>query len=1269
MNELLNKGLAAHRQGRFQEAEEVYRQALLAGAQEDNTEALFLYGTLLLQLGRLEQAIDFLRRAATGNPDDYRIWLNLAEALRQAGQLADAESAAKQAQRIAPGLPTIHLLLGNIDRARGFPLDALRQYRRALGGDTSLEAAWVNLVSLQLELGKASEARDEAGAGTKFCPSTELKKLLGRAHFALGETEQAIQAFILAGDAESLVMAALIRRDAGCDEDAHVFFRKALSVDPYNALALYNRARVWRGEKKLDEAVADLLACIQQHPAYRPALGFAAELLPLVGDFSGQAAVKERILSLGVVEGVAGTAPFEILCLVDDPALQLATARQASLELTRPRPVPPVADREKRLTIGYLSSDFIDHALSRVLAGVFEKHDRQNFRVIAYATRPDDGSEISRRIRGAAEVVRDVAGLSQQAIAALITQDQVDILVDLNGHTWGSMLGVLGYRPAPVQATYMGYPGTTGYAAVDYLIADGFVIPPEAEKYYSEAVVRLPNCYWAPDDRPDKPEQLTRKDCGLPEHGVVFACFNRANKFSAEMIKAWLDILAAVPDSIFWLLAEHPRLQSSLRSMAATAGVAPERLVFAEPADYCRYLGRLTLVDLFLDTYPYGAHTLAFDALRVGTPILTLCGQSFAARVAGSLLHALGIPELVAHDPGAYRRQAVSLGQDPAQLERVRRHLREARKDSPIFDVEIFTRHLEGAYRLMWQHAREGKAPIAIRVPEIRPAKIPDTAPEAHRSGQPADDLILHGKSLLAQGNPDGAREKFRLAEKCSPDNLPLCFEIGIAWYGAGEVETAIDYFRRSLALDPRCLEVHYNLGVALQHLKREEEAEKAYRTALTLNADYVPVLNNLGIVLRRMRRYEDALAPALRAAELAPRDAEVLNNLGLALADLGRWSEAKGYYAEALRLQPDYPQARSNRCAALMNCGELDAATACFKEIARAHPEDADARLNLSHALLLKGEFAQGWDEYEQRFSSQCSERSATGVRPLPQRFWQGEDLEGSSLLVWAEQGLGDQVLFAGMIPDLLARGTRVTLECDSRLVTLFQQSFPEVLVVPRQDPPTREALQTDWQLPLGSLPRHFRRSLADFPNHAGYLRADPGKAATWAQRLEQNGKLRVGLNWAGNPSFRHDRWRSARLRDLAALGDVADIEWFNLHQGERACDLESAPFPLRDFAGEWRDMDDTAAFLVNLDLVISTCTSIPHLAGALGKPVWVLVHGMPYWTWGNSEERTPWYPSARIFRQGQWRSWESLARAVADQLRKLVASRIASGAPDERK
>lgn len=520
--------------------------------------------------------------------------------------------------------------------------------------------------------------------------------------------------------------------------------------------------------------------------------------------------------------------------------------------------------------------------------------------------------------------------------------------------------------------------------------------------------------------------------------------------------------------------------------------------------------------------------------------------------------------------------------------------------------------------------------------------------------------LLAEGRSRLLQGDFGGARERFDLAAKDAPDDLQVPFAIGNAWYEAGDAATAVEWFRRALDLDPRCVEAHYNLGVALQRLQRNDEAEGAYRAVLSLDADYIPALNNLGIVLRRLERYQEALTPALRAAELAPQDAEALNNLGLALADLGHLAEAQECYAGALRLRPDYPEAWGNRGVLWMSRGEPGAAVECFEAAIRLRPDDADAHLNLAHALLLQGEYERGWEEYAQRLSPRSSEyRSAIGPRHFPQPIWQGEDLNGKSLLLWAEQGLGDQILFAGVIPDLLARGGKLIVECDPRLAALAQRSFPTVRVVPRQDPPAAEAQAADFQLALGSLPRHFRRTPGDFSSHDGYLHTDPAKIAAWGERLGKTGKLRVGLNWAGNPAFRNDRWRSASLADFAPLGDVPNVEWFSLHQGARKSELETAPFRLRDYAGEWRDLDDTAAFMANLDLVISTCTVIPHLAGALGKPAWVLVHGLPYWAWGSKGNATPWYPSARVFRQGCWGEWQAVTVEVAGALGALAAGR----------
>lgn len=476
-------------------------------------------------------------------------------------------------------------------------------------------------------------------------------------------------------------------------------------------------------------------------------------------------------------------------------------------------------------------------------------------------------------------------------------------------------------------------------------------------------------------------------------------------------------------------------------------------------------------------------------------------------------------------------------------------------------------------------------------------------------------------------------------------------FEQGNAHFLEGRTEDAVASYRQALTLDPACVAVRYNLGVALQALQRYGEAEAMYRDVLAAQPGHAAALNNLALALRRQGRYGEALPVALQAVECAPRDSEALDNLGAALGDLGHWNEAAGCHQSALQLNPASAGTWNNLGVAYMSEGHLTAAKDAFRQALALAPEEADARLNLAHALLLNGEFAAGWDAYEARFYSP-SGLIATGSRALPQPRWQGEALADKTLLVWAEQGLGDQILFAGLLPELSRRVAHIVVECDSRLVTLFQHSFPGMEIVPRQDPPLPPVLAADLQAPLGGLGRYFRASAADFPRQSGYLHADPAKVAVWKERLGTHEKLRVGLNWAGNPAFRNDRWRSAALADFAALGNMAGVEWFNLHQGARGCELDSAPFPIQNVAGEWAEVGDTAAFITNLDLVISTCTSIPHLAGALGQPVWVLTHGLPYWAWGRAGDASPWYPSARVFRQKRWGDWTEVMAEVARAL-----------------
>jgi len=375
----------------------------------------------------------------------------------------------------------------------------------------------------------------------------------------------------------------------------------------------------------------------------------------------------------------------------------------------------PIAARDK-IRIAYLSNDFHDHATSRLLVETFAEHDRARFEVHAFSFGADDGAGMRQRLRGSFDAFHDVTVLSDTDAACAIHGAGIDILIDLKGYTRGARTGIMMLHPAPVQVNYLGYPGTMGADICDYIITDPFMTPMAGAAAYSEAFAYMPHSYQPHGRGGAIGGKPTRVALGLPETGFVFCCFNQAYKFTPSRFDLWCRLLAATPDSVLWLLADE-RAQGNLRGEALRRGILPDRLVFAADMAQHDHLGRLQSADLVLDTAPFGAHTTASDALWSGVPIITCAGETFPSRVAGSLLHAVGLPELVAGDDEAYFSMALALATQPGLLDACKAKLRRNRMTAPLFDVPAYTMALEHLYETMWERHRTGVPHTAIDAP------------------------------------------------------------------------------------------------------------------------------------------------------------------------------------------------------------------------------------------------------------------------------------------------------------------------------------------------------------------------------------------------------------------------------------------------------------------------------------------------------------------------------------------------------------------------
>lgn len=405
-----------------------------------------------------------------------------------------------------------------------------------------------------------------------------------------------------------------------------------------------------------------------------------------------------------------GTSLLAMMGLHDDPVLQLLSAQRFVHEKVPKPPAEPLhrrmPARSGRIKVGYLSGDLHMHAVGLLTPELFELHDRSRFEIWGFCWTPESAQPQRQRILRALDHHVRLNGVDDTTAAKLIAQAGIDVLVDLQGLTNGARPAILGHRAAPVQVNYLGLPGTSALPGVDWMLADRYVMPPELEPFCTERAIHLPHCYQVSDRRREVAPPPERARYGLPRDAFVFCSFNNNHKFTAEMFAAWMRIVAAVPGSVLWLLADNDTARENMLASAAAHGVKPERLIFAPRVSPAEYLARFTLADLMLDTFPFNAGTTASDALWMGTPMVTRSGRTYISRMAGSLLTAVGLPDLITQDLAGYERLAITLGLEPARVASYKRYLAEHGRQSPLFDLPRIVRDIETAFERLALCAR-----------------------------------------------------------------------------------------------------------------------------------------------------------------------------------------------------------------------------------------------------------------------------------------------------------------------------------------------------------------------------------------------------------------------------------------------------------------------------------------------------------------------------------------------------------------------------------
>ncbi len=624
--------------------------------------------------------------------------------LFRAGRTAEAAALCEQVIASNPTSTEAWHLMGAARLSLGQTQDALIALDRALGLDPVRPGALSARAAALVALGRDDEALSACEVAlARDHGNPVVLNAKGVALRRLGQPAKALEAYqealvVSPGFTDALCNLGVALSDLGQFEQALAAHSRAHQAAPREPRALANRAALLSLLGRPAEAALDLEGVIALDPHYPRALGDLLHARRQICDWRDDKALCDRVRA-ELRAGRPAISPFAALAVFDEPDLHRTCAGLAA-PAPGPEPSWPPTSPQDRIRIAYLSADLHDHATARLLAGVLEAHDRQRFEIIALSHGPDLDSPLRQRLNGAFERRIDIRRMSDAAVAALSRSMGVDILVDLKGHTQDGRPGILAHRAAPVQISWLGYPGTLAAAYVDHILADPIVLPDSAQQDYAETVIRLP--LYQPNDRLGQtPDPPTREAAGLPAQGFVFCCLNNPGKITPETFAVWMGILRAQPDSVLWLYEGAPGAAANLRDHAVRAGLDPRRLIFAAPAPHAEHLARHRLADLVLDTWPYGAHTTASDALRMGVPVLTLPGASFASRVATSLLTALDLPELIASDTAAYRTIAITLARDATAFEAVRQKLIRAIETSPVFDPERFARGLEEVFRTL----------------------------------------------------------------------------------------------------------------------------------------------------------------------------------------------------------------------------------------------------------------------------------------------------------------------------------------------------------------------------------------------------------------------------------------------------------------------------------------------------------------------------------------------------------------------------------------
>ena len=1190
-----------------------------------HSDSLHLLGIIAQQRGQLPEAVDLIGKALHFTPGQAIYYYSLGNALKRQGKLDHAIGSYEKALELKADFGQAQNNMGNAFFELGDFNRAIACYQRAIELAPDYAEAYNNLANVLAEQGKLEDAI------ACYKKAIEYDAGNAMAYNNMGGT----------------------LKDLGRLDEALTCFRKALQIDP-NLVEVHNNMGVTlQNLGRQGEA----LSCFRRSLQIRPDAGIeikAALMLPVICD-SNQTIQQARdsidrhldtliTSELKIKDPVKeiGTANFFLAyhgCNNIDLQKKIATMHiHACPQLERKTELNQVPKRkDSKIALGIISKFLYAHTIGHLNQGIIKHLNRNKFHVtlFRFTGRSDD---VAGAIDQAADEVVVLPNRWEPARQA-IAEKAMDILyypdIGMDPLTYYLAFS----RLAPVQCTSWGHPDTTGIPNMDYYISSSDAEPPEAQEHYSERLVLLDHFAMYCRRPRLSQKKLSRNDFKVSENHNLYACVQSLFKVHPDFDEIIATILRRDPNGIILFFEDkHEHWARRLRErFTRTLPDVCHRVRFQKRLSPQFFQDFLQLPDVILDTPHFNGGYTSLLAFAHGSPIVTWPGEFMRGRLTYALYKQMGILDCVANDIESYINIALNLAQNKVCQKEIRTKI--AERSHVLYKNIEPVRELERFFESCMLKSAE---------PELNDAQT-DRA---------------KGDALRDQGKIENAIQYYQKAIGKDPACAEAFNSLANALKLQGKPEEALKCYQQAVRINPNFAEPYYNWGNLLKIAGQYHGAIEKYQTAVGLRPDFVQAYCNMGIALKAIGNFKKSIENFQQAIRLKPDLVEAYNNLGNVLNDDGQFKTAVVKFQKAIALKPDYAEAINNLGVAHFYQGQVKQALEAYDRAIELQPDFADAHWNRALAYLLTGQLKEGFHEYEWRFRKSNWQAIYSRRYEIPR--WDGASFQGKRLYVHDEQGLGDTLQFIRYLSLVKDRGGTVIMEAKKPLHGLLRNVSGIDELVERA-PGAQPAAACDFCIALLSLPAIFGTTLETIPARHPYLFADLDKIITGRRRL-QTGGIKIGIVWAGRPVVQTDpvglSYRSCGLQWFAPLTEIPDIRIYGLQKGPATADIEKLGLgeKIINLGNAFNDFSDTAAAIANLDLVISVDTSVAHLAGAMGKPTWLLLPWAADWRWLQERSDTPWYPSMRLFRQNKLGAWdnvfEQVTGALQSQIRRWLVS-----------